>query len=204
MRPTILGLAFAAALLIALPIVSSSQGTPPPGGPPSGPPGAPPSGPPPGGPGGPGAPGGPPPGGPGGMPPRTPAQMASMRDTVTNMMLARIAGKENAPAESVFKNVQVMKGIPAGRFLRIMNVGFGQSLGVGCGFCHVMGGKWDADDKKEKKIAREMWKMTGTINDDLLAKIPNLDEDNRSINCTTCHRGDRTPATSMPAPVPAH
>jgi len=138
------------------------------------------------------------------MPPRTPAQMASMRDTVTNMLLARIAGKENAPAESVFKNVQVMKGIPAGRFLRIMNVGFGQSLGVGCGFCHVMGGKWDADDKKEKKIAREMWKMTGTINDDLLAKIPNLDEDNRSINCTTCHRGDRTPATSMPAPVPAH
>src|SRR6185369_8575350 len=93
MRPTILGLAFAAALLIALPIVSSSQGTPPPGGPPSGPPGAPPS--------------GPPPGGPGGMPPRTPAQMAPMRDTVTNMMLARIVCKETATAESVFKNVQV-------------------------------------------------------------------------------------------------
>jgi len=199
MRPTILGLAFAAALLIVLPIATAlhaadGAGAPPP--PTSQPqnqpsPGAPP----------PGAPGGPPPGN---MPPRTPAQMAAMRDTVTNMMLARIAGKENAPAESVFKNVQVMKGIPAGRFLRIMNVGFGQSLGVGCGFCHVMGGKWDSDDKKEKKIAREMWKMTGTINNDLLAKIPDLDEDNKVVNCTTCHRGDRTPATSMPAPVPAH
>jgi len=202
MRPTILGLAFAATLLIALPLVSSSQGTPPPGGQPGAPPPGAPGGPPP-----PGAPGGPPPGGPGGgMPQRTPAQMAAMRDTVTNMMLQRIAGKENAPAESVFKNVQVMKGIPAGRFLRIMNVGFGQSLGVGCGFCHVMGGKWDSDDKKEKKIAREMWKMTGSINNDLLAKIPDLDEDNRSINCMTCHRGDRTPATSMPSPaaVPAH
>jgi hypothetical protein len=190
MRPRILGLAFALTMFaFLLPLAHSLQaqeGTPPPGGPPGGPP-----------------PGGP--GGPGEMRPRpTPAQMAAMRDTVTNMLLSRIAGKENAPAESVFKNIKVMKGIPAGRFLNIMNKGFGNSLGVGCGHCHVMGGKWDSDDKKNKQIARDMWQMTGTINNDLLAKIPNLDEDNRVVNCTTCHRGDTTPATQMPSPVPAH
>ena len=79
-----------------------------------------------------------------------------------------------------------------------MNMGFGASLGVGCGHCHVPG-KWASEDKKDKQIARDMWNMTQTINHELLAKIPNLDEDNRSINCTTCHRGDTTPALTLPA-----
>jgi hypothetical protein len=183
MRPRILGLSFALALLLAVPFhhaLRAQEGTPPPGGPPGAP-------------------------GPGENRPKpTPAQLAAMRDTVTNMLLSKIAGKENAPAESVFKNIKVMKGIPAGRLLNIMNKGFGMSLGVGCGHCHVMGGKWDSDDKKDKQIARDMWNMMGTINNELLAKIPNLDEDNKVVNCTTCHRGDTTPATSMPSPAPAH
>ena len=185
MRSRILALAFAVALLaLTLPFrhaLQAQEGTPPPGSPP---PGAPPAG--------------------ENRPKPTPAQLAAMRDTVTQMMLSKIAGKENAPAESVFKNIKVMKGIPAGRFLNIMNKGFGNSLGVGCGHCHVMGGKWDSDDKKNKQVARDMWNMTQTINNDLLAKIPNLDEDNRFVNCTTCHRGDTTPATQMPPLAPAH
>jgi hypothetical protein len=185
MRPRILGLAFAVTLFaLALPFrhaLQAQEGAPPPGNPTPRPEGQP------------------------GFRP-TPAQLAAMRDTVTNMLLTRIAGKENAPAESVFKNIKVMKGIPAGRLLNIMNKGFGNALGVGCAHCHVMGGKWDSDDKKNKQIARDMWQMNGTINNDLLAKIPNLDEDNRVVNCTTCHRGETTPATQLPspAPVPAH
>ena len=184
MRPRIMALAFALALLaVALPFrhaLQAQEGTPPPGAPP--------------------------PGGPGMGPKPSPAQIAAMRDTVTKMLIDRLGDRANAPAESVFKNIKVMKGIPASRFLNIMNKGFGQSLGVSCGNCHVMGGKWDADDKKDKQIARDMWNMTQTINNDLLAKIPNLDEDNKFVNCTTCHRGDKTPATQMPAPgaVPAH
>src|SRR5688500_17438795 len=49
---------------------------------------------------------------------------AARRDSGEAMLLRRIAGRENLPAESVFKNIKVMKGIPAGRLVRIMNAGF--------------------------------------------------------------------------------
>jgi hypothetical protein len=42
-----------------------------------------------------------------------------------------IAGKENEPAEKVFKNIQLLKGVPAGRLLRVMELGYSRSLGVG-------------------------------------------------------------------------
>ena len=131
-------------------------------------------------------------------PPRDPVKMAALRDSVMNSLLQEIHGHEDQPAESVFKDIRILKGMPAGRFLHVMNMGFGASLGVGCGHCHVPG-KWASEDKKDKQIAREMWNMTQTINNQLLAKIPNLDADNRSINCTTCHRGDTTPALTLPA-----
>jgi photosynthetic reaction center cytochrome c subunit len=136
-------------------------------------------------------------------PPRDPVRMAAMRDSVMNALLEKIKGHENEPAESVFKDVRILKGMPAGRFLRVMNMGFGASLGAGCGFCHVPG-KWESEEKKNKQIARAMWDMTQTINNDLLAKVPGLDDDNRVINCTTCHRGETTPALNLPSPAPAH
>jgi len=71
---------------------------------------------------------------------------AARRDSGAAMVLRSIAGRENQPAESVFKNIKILKGIPAGRLVNIMNMGFGRSLGVSCGFCHVPG-KWDLDDK---------------------------------------------------------
>ena len=36
---------------------------------------------------------------------------------------AAIAGKENQPAEQVFKNIQMFKGMPAGRVLAVMQIG---------------------------------------------------------------------------------
>src|ERR1051325_1594373 len=71
---------------------------------------------------------------------------AARRDSGAAMVLRSIAGRENQPAESVFKNIKIFKGVPAGRLVNIMNNGFGRSLGVSCGFCHVPG-KWDLDDK---------------------------------------------------------
>src|ERR1051326_4324164 len=50
----------------------------------------------------------------------------------------RIAGQENKPAEEVFKNIQLLKGMPAGRLLRVMELGYGRSLGVDCTHCHVV------------------------------------------------------------------
>jgi hypothetical protein len=147
-------------------------------------------------------PGGPP-GGPGGM--RVPltdsarrvrdSLNAARRDSAAANILRSIAGRENQPAESVFKNIKIFKGIPAGRLVNIMNMGFGRSLGVSCGFCHVPG-KWDLDDKEEKNTARLMFAMVQTINRDYIAKVP-TDPARASpppvVNCFTCHRGNSRP-----------
>jgi photosynthetic reaction center cytochrome c subunit len=113
---------------------------------------------------------------------------AVRRDSAAAMILRSIAGRENQPAESVFKNIKILKGVPAGRLVNIMNLGFGRSLGVSCGFCHVPD-KWDLDDKEEKNTARLMFAMVQTINRDYMAKVPNDRGAAPVVNCFTCHRG---------------
>jgi hypothetical protein len=119
---------------------------------------------------------------------------AARRDSGAANVLRSIAGRENQPAESVFKNIKIFKGVPAGRLVNIMNNGFGRSLGVSCGFCHVPG-KWDLDDKEEKNTARLMFAMVQTINRDYISKVP-VDSGSPPpmVNCMTCHRG-------MPKPM---
>jgi len=113
----------------------------------------------------------------------------------------QIAGKENQPAEQVFKNIQMFKGVPAARLLRIMELGYSRSLGVNCTHCHVVD-QWDKDDKPAKPIARDMAKMAQTINNDLLKNIKNLKGPNPIVNCTTCHRGETKPALNLPEAKP--
>ena len=118
---------------------------------------------------------------------------AARRDSGAAMVLRSIAGRETQPAESVFKNIKIFKGVPAGRVVNIMNMGFGRSLGVSCGFCHVPG-KWDLDDKEEKNTARLMFAMVQTINRDYISKVPVDSGGARPVvNCFTCHRGNPRP-----------
>ena len=126
---------------------------------------------------------------------------AARRDSGAAMVMRSIAGRENQPAESVFKNIKIFKGVPAGRLVNIMNQGFGRSLGVSCGFCHVPG-KWDLDDKEEKNTARLMFAMVQTINRDYISKVPH-DSGGPTpvVNCFTCHRGNsRPPGPDGPPP----
>jgi hypothetical protein len=108
-----------------------------------------------------------------------------------------IAGKEQAPAETVFKNIQLFKGMPAGRVLRIMELGYSRSLGVTCTHCHIPGA-WEKDDKPTKQVAREMAGMVGAINNQHLKQIKNLKSESPTVNCTTCHRGQTKPALNLP------
>jgi hypothetical protein len=118
---------------------------------------------------------------------------AARRDSGAASVLRSIAGRETQPAESVFKNIKILKGIPAGRLVNIMNMGFGRSLGVSCGFCHVPG-KWDLDDKEEKNTARLMFAMVQTINRDFISKVPvDTGAPRPVVNCMTCHRGNPRP-----------
>jgi len=108
----------------------------------------------------------------------------------------QIAWKENQPSETVFKNIQSLKGVPAGQLLTIMDTGFRPALGVKCSFCHDPQ-NWASDDKDEKKVARQMMQMTHDINDKYLKAMKGLDSEKPQVNCTTCHRGEQKPALSM-------
>lgn len=104
----------------------------------------------------------------------------------------QIAGQETKPAEEVFKNIQLLKGMPAGRVLRVMQVAFSASLGVDCTHCHIAD-QWEKDDKEAKQTARKMWTFMAKVNQDLKQTIGK-----GTVNCTTCHRGQIKPATSLP------
>jgi len=110
---------------------------------------------------------------------------------------AEIAGKENQPAEQVFKNIKMFKGMAAGRVLAVMQFGYSKALGVDCTHCHVAG-EWEKEEKPTKQITREMSDMAKTINTKLLKEIKNLKSPNPIVNCTTCHRGQVKPALDLP------
>jgi hypothetical protein len=127
---------------------------------------------------------------------QTQDSLAVRRDSLMSLVLASIRGRENLPAESVFKDVAVLRGMPAGRIPRVMNMGFGRSLGVSCEHCHDLN-DFANNNKKEKQVAREMWKLMTRLNSEILPAIPNLKSAQPIVNCTTCHRGKTKPAVDF-------
>jgi photosynthetic reaction center cytochrome c subunit len=92
-------------------------------------------------------------------------------------------------AEQQFKNIQVLKGVPADQVFPTMQF-VTASLGVECDFCHVQGA-FEKDDKKPKQTARKMMEMMFAINAD------NFDR-HREVTCYTCHRGNANPVGMPP------
>ena len=119
---------------------------------------------------------------------------APAHDSRVDELMQSLAGKENLPAGEVFKNVQLLKSIPAGTFVRIMDAGYSRALGVGCDHCHT--DDWAADDKRPKRAAREMILLVNDINTKLGA-MREIDNTEPAVNCTTCHRGFVKPALQM-------
>ena len=87
-------------------------------------------------------------------------------------------------AEQVFKNIQVLKGVPADQVIPAMQF-IAASLGVECEFCHVRNA-FEKDDKDEKVTARKMMQMMFTANKETF-------EGKREVTCYTCHRGSTDP-----------
>jgi hypothetical protein len=110
-------------------------------------------------------------------------------------LLASIKGKETRKASEVFKNVKVLGDVPAAKFLRMMDAGYNRALGVGCEHCHVED-QWEVDDKRPKRAAREMIVFMKDLNA-RLAEMPEIDNSDATVNCTTCHRGYVKPALQM-------
>lgn len=85
-------------------------------------------------------------------------------------------------AEQEYKNIQVLKGVPAERLTKIM-FAFKDSLGVECTYCHIKD-QFEKDDKTTKQIARKMIKRVLEINGDGFGG---------RVSCYTCHRGNAKP-----------
>lgn len=134
-------------------------------------------------------------------PARSPAEIAAERDSLAKAVRAEIAGKEDLPADSVFRNIRLLKGVPAGRIPAIMNMGFGRSLGVSCDHCHKVG-DWADESNPKKQLAREMFAMVQAINNDHIWKMDALSDEKSererpAVNCTTCHRGEAKPSQEL-------
>jgi outer membrane lipoprotein-sorting protein len=91
-------------------------------------------------------------------------------------------------AEQVFKNVQVLKGIPVNEFMGTMGI-FSAALGMSCEDCHAAGDEnWSvyATDSPRKQMARVMITMMATINKQHF-------RGRQVVTCYTCHRGSARP-----------
>jgi photosynthetic reaction center cytochrome c subunit len=112
------------------------------------------------------------------------------------------AWNDTRPAEQVYKNVQVLKEMPADQFVRTMK-GYTNALGVRCEFCHVTAqgsdipgfGAFSQDDLETKRTARKMILMVGDIREKYFG-------DKQAPTCWTCHRGNKQPEF-VPPPKPA-
>ena len=91
-------------------------------------------------------------------------------------------------SEEVFKNIQLLKGIPVDEFMGTMGL-FAAALSADCTECHTGAGteapKWEEDTPK-KRTARRMIQMVAAINKDNFGGRQN-------VTCWTCHRGSRAP-----------
>jgi len=92
-------------------------------------------------------------------------------------------------SEDVFKNIQVLKGIPVNQFMETMGF-FSAALGYNCTNCHgtEVLGNWEkyANDTPVKQTARRMVLVVNTINQSLFGG-------REAVTCYTCHRGSPTP-----------
>src|ERR1700686_1146321 len=86
--------------------------------------------------------------------------------------------------EQVYKNIQVLKGVPADQLIPAMQF-ITASLGVQCDFCHLENA-FEKDDKETKQTARKMMRMMFAINKD------NFDG-HKEVTCYACHRGEHKP-----------
>lgn len=96
-------------------------------------------------------------------------------------------GQEKS-AEQVYKNIQVLKGVPASQIQPTMAFISG-SLGVRCNYCHA--GPFERDDKPTKQTARRMMRMVFEINGGNFGG-------GAAVSCHTCHRGQPRPQSVPP------
>jgi len=112
---------------------------------------------------------------------------AALDGSAANVDPKRASPSLPKKAEEQFKNIRVLKGVPADQLIPAMKF-IASSLGVDCAYCHV-GNEFDKDDKKKKETARTMLQMVHELN-------ANHFDGWREITCFSCHRGQPKPEST--------
>jgi hypothetical protein len=105
-------------------------------------------------------------------------------------LASSVAGNHQAQektAEQAYRNIQVLKGVPASQLQQVMAL-FTGSLGVKCNYCHT--NPFDKDDRPAKQTARQMIQMVFDLN---RGNFGGKD----AITCYTCHRGQPRPDSTV-------
>jgi photosynthetic reaction center cytochrome c subunit len=129
--------------------------------------------------------------------------MAWIMTTAVAGLIAATSGRASAQqaaatpqaplvTENLFRNIQVLKGIPVDTFFDVMGM-FASSMGEDCTFCHVKEAvfKHEAFGEETPRIrrARQMIAMMNGINANNFGGRP-------MVTCFTCHRGNNTPVNA--------
>jgi photosynthetic reaction center cytochrome c subunit len=118
----------------------------------------------------------------------------SARSGAVALAEAAQAGPAQAPlmTENLFRNIQVLKGIPVDTFFDVMGM-FASSMGEDCTFCHSKEAvfRHEAFGDLTPKItrARQMIAMMKSINETNFGGRP-------LVTCFTCHRGSNSPVNA--------
>ena len=94
------------------------------------------------------------------------------------------AEQAKLPAEQVYKNIDILKGVPAGRVIGVMRF-YSASLGVTCVHCHVEG-DYASDEAGPKGRARKMMAMVRSAQEFFPGP-------NNPVSCWGCHNGHVKP-----------
>jgi hypothetical protein len=126
--------------------------------------------------------------------------MAKLRAVYYEAVMKQIAGRENEPAEAVFKNIQVLKGMTAAALVKKMNDEYATALSWNCTNCHRLAaqGNFASDTATDKKRARFMQLMVDTLNNVTLPKL--YPKNTPRVDCATCHRGYNEPPKDILIP----
>ena len=126
--------------------------------------------------------------------------MHSFKSLVAVGLLAAVSQSGRAQAVEPPKNLKVLPAdLSRDSVVKLMRFDVASGLGVSCNFCHGAPGvpfdsiDYASDERRTKRVAREMLRMVGRINGELLAGIPERGAPAIQVSCITCHRGAARP-----------
>ncbi len=123
------------------------------------------------------------------------AQQTAVQPFPPGNPVAKPGTPDSVKAEDYYKNIQVLKGVPANQIVPMMEYMRSALGGVRCQYCHNAPPDFAGDDKPQKRTGRKMLQMVMDIN-------KNTFGGSVTVTCFTCHRGSTDPVNVPAVPEP--